>query len=236
MAAKAQKAEIEELKKALERISLDMAIMSKQQTVLMGLMGLMEEIKQLKTEHLEKDKKIATLESRVVEMEQYSRLNNIIISGLVTKPRSYARAAALAVEGGEPTEEDTDSIEQQVITYMETKGINIDSEDLEACHPLPKRDKKTCPDIILRFVNRKHKLAVLKQGKKLKGSNVYMNEHLTKKTGDIAKQARRMRKQEKIQSTWTANCKVYIKLNGETPEEAKVLVIRALSDLDKYDK
>ena len=179
MAAKAQKAEIEELKKALERISLDMAIMSKQQTV---LMGLMEEIKQLKTEHLEKDKKIAALESRVDEIEQYSRLNNIIISGLVTKPRSYARAAALAVEGGEPTEEDTDSIEQQVITYMETKGINIDSEDLEACHPLPKRDKKTCPDIILRFVNRKHKLAVLKQGKKLKGSNVYMNEQRAKKT------------------------------------------------------
>ena len=182
---------------------------------------------------MEKDKKIAALESRVDEMEQYSRLNNIIVAGLVTKPRSYARAAAANAE--EPTEEDIESIEQQVITFMDSKGININSGDLEACHPLPKREKKACPDIILRFVNRKHKIAVLKQGKKLKGSNVYMNEHLTKKNGDIAQRARRLRKQEKIQATWTANCKVYIKLNGDTPEEAKVLVIKALSDLDKYD-
>jgi len=42
-----------------------------------------------------------------------------------------------------------------------------------------------------------------------------------------------MKKQKKIQNTWTTNCKIFIKLNG-TPEEAKVLVIRNMEDLDKY--
>ncbi len=82
-------------------------------------------------------------------------------------------------------------------------------------------------------MNRKHKNALLRQGKKLKGSNVYLNEHLTKRNTDIARKARFLRKQRKIQSTWTANCKIFIKLNG-TPEEAKVLVIKDVEELDKY--
>lgn len=44
---------------------------------------------------------------------------------------------------------------------------------------------------------------------------------------------RLLRKQKKIQSTWTANCKVFIKLNGP-PEVAKVLVIRSMEELEKY--
>ena len=76
---------------------------------------------------------------------------------------------------------------------------------------------------------------MLKQGRNLKGTNVYMNEHLTKKNADIARQARILRKQEKIQKTWTASCKVFIKLNGDSPEEAKIMVIRELSDLDMYE-
>ena len=82
-------------------------------------------------------------------------------------------------------------------------------------------------------MNRKHKTALLKQRRKLKGSDVYINEHLTKYNGDIARKARFMKKQKKIQNTWTTNCKIFIKLNG-TPEEAKVLVIRNMEELDKY--
>lgn len=87
--------------------------------------------------------------------------------------------------------------------------------------------------IIIRFVNRKHKIALLRQGRKLKGTNVYINKHLTKKNSDIARQAHLLRKQNQIQSTWTANCKICIKLKG-TPEEAKVLAIRDISELEKY--
>lgn len=60
-----------------------------------------------------------------------------------------------------------------------------------------------------------------------------VNKHLPKHNADIARKARLMKREKKIQSTWTANCKVFIKLNG-TPEEASVLVIQNIEELDKY--
>lgn len=54
----------------------------------------MDEVKRLKVLNMEKDKNISELERRVDNLEQYSRMNDIVITGLKIKPRSYARAAA----------------------------------------------------------------------------------------------------------------------------------------------
>ncbi|XP_049449990.1 mucin-2-like [Epinephelus fuscoguttatus] len=102
-------------------------------------MDLMGEIKELKRQNAEKDKRITHLECRVADLEQYSRMNDVIINGLETRPRSYTRAA---VPNGEPTEQDLDSLEQQVITFFDNKGIAMNSKDTEACHPLPRKDVK----------------------------------------------------------------------------------------------
>lgn len=88
--------------------------------------------------------------------------------------------------------------------------------------------------MIVRFTSRKQKVDLLKQGRKLKGTEVYMNDHLTRKNAEIAKKARELRRLKRIQSTWTRNCKIFIKLNG-SPEEARVLVVKNLSDLDTYE-
>ena len=92
----------------------------------------------------------------------------------------------------------------------------------------------------MRFVNRKQKIALLNQGRKLKLSNVFINDHLTKRNADIARKARYLKKQGDIQTwtwtwTWTTNCKIFIKLNGK-PEQAKVLVIINIEELDKYQR
>lgn len=86
----------------------------------------------------------------------------------------------------------------------------------------------------MRFINRKKKIALLKQGRNLKGTNVCVNDHLTKKNGEIAQKARYLRKQNNIQSTWVSNCKVFIKLNG-VPRLAKFLVVRSMEELNKFD-
>ena len=44
---------------------------------------------------------------------------------------------------------------------------------------------------------------------------MYVNDHLTKRSAEIAKKARMMRKNGKILRTWTTNCKIFIKENGE---------------------
>lgn len=161
-------------------------------------------------------------------------MNDLIVSGLETNHRSYARVTATEEANVEPREAEQTSLEEQVVAFLGSKDITIDSRDIEGCHLLPRKDKKMKPAIIIRFANRKSKTALLKQGKKLKGTNVYVNENLTKKNADIASRARFLRRLSRIQSTWTSNCKVFIKLNGRSPEEAKVLVIKELADLDRY--
>ncbi|KAF3842497.1 hypothetical protein F7725_024448 [Dissostichus mawsoni] len=90
--------------------------------------------------------------------------------------RILARAARMT--GGDTSEEDATSVELQVTAFLNSKGIEIDSDNIEACHPLPRRNKTDKPAIIIRFANRKHKIELLKQGRRLKGSDVYRNEHL----------------------------------------------------------
>ena len=63
-------------------------------------------------------------------------------------------------------------------------------------------------------------------GRKLKGTGIYVNEHLTKRNADLARAARELRKAGKIQSTWTRDCKVFIK-NGE----GKIILVRSSADL-----
>ncbi|XP_061783494.1 uncharacterized protein [Nerophis lumbriciformis] len=194
------------------------------------LLGLLEEVKQLCLQNVEKDRRIVDLEQRVDELEQYSRMNDVVITGIKIKPRNYARA--VTASSGEPSVQETQSVEQQVASYLQSRGIEMDLEHIEACHPLPMRNQRP-PAVIMRFTNRKKKIALLQQGRKLKGTDVFINEHLTKKNADIARVARQLKRQSKIQQTWVTNCKIFIKLNG-TPEEAKVLVIRKIEDLEKY--
>uniref|UniRef100_A0A096MAF3 L1 transposable element RRM domain-containing protein n=1 Tax=Poecilia formosa TaxID=48698 RepID=A0A096MAF3_POEFO len=215
--------EFEEIKKSLDFMSDEIAKISQPQNLIMNLMG---EVKELKRQNVEKDEQIAFLEHRVADLEQYSRMNDVVISGLEMKPRSYAQAVT------EPSitdkrDEDGGTLENQVVSFFSNKGISIDNNGIEACHPLPQKNKGVKPATVMRFTNRKHKNELLKQGRKLRGSNVYINEHLTKINAEIARRARFLRKQKKIQSTWSSNCKVYIKLNG-SPEKPRQLLINFL--------
>lgn len=56
------------------------------------ILALVEEVKVLRIQNTEKDRRVAELENRVVELEQYSRINNVIVTGLRIKHRSYAQA------------------------------------------------------------------------------------------------------------------------------------------------
>lgn len=63
------------------------------------------------------------------------------------------------------------------------------------------------------------------QAKKLKGTNVYINKHLTKKNGGIAREARMLRKQKKITGTWTRNGNVWIR-----EQDGLAKVIKAMKE------
>lgn len=198
------------------------------------ILDLVEEVRQLRKENKDKDRKIADLERRVDDLEQYSRINDVIVTGLRIKPRSYANAVAADNNGGVPSEEETLSTERQVASFLGANGIFLEVNDLEACHPLPRRGNEAKPAVILRFANRKKKIALMKLRSKLKGTDVYLNDHLTRRNAEIAKRARHLRRLKKIQSTWVSNCRIFVLPNG-SPDEAKVIVIRDLSELDRFE-
>lgn len=160
--------EFEEIKIALDSLNGSVNAVKAQQDQLLKL--LQEEVKQLRLQNTEKDRRIGELERRVDDLEQYTRINDVIITGIKIKPRSYARAVAGDnSSAGETSEQEALSVEQQVTAFLESKGIEMDMNDIEACHPLPTRNLRP-PAVIMRFINRKKKTALLKQGYKLKGT------------------------------------------------------------------
>ncbi|KAI9516428.1 hypothetical protein NQZ68_015929 [Dissostichus eleginoides] len=118
--------EVEEIKKSLDFLSAEIKTVAAQQNKIMELMG---EIQSLKIQNIEKDKKITFLENRVADLEQYTRMNDLIISGLKTRHRSYARAAAASEDtagrgGADAPEVDRESLEQQVLCFLESNMVN----------------------------------------------------------------------------------------------------------------
>ena len=86
------------------------------------------------------------------------------------------------------------------------------------------------PSIVLKLKSHKAKLKILCNAKKLRGSDVYINEHLTIHNADLARKAREYKRKELILSTWRKNCNVIIKTKGQTPEQCKVITIHDDSD------
>lgn len=166
----------EELKQTLEFLAGEISAVKQQQK---DILALVEEVKVLWIQNAEMDRRVADLENRVAELEQYSRINDVIVTGLCIKPRSYARAVTTD-NRGEPGEQDDQSAEQQVAAFFHSKGTEVDVNNVEACHPLSWRSDSNTPSaVIIRFVNRKHKTALLKQGRKLKGTPTSQEKHAT---------------------------------------------------------
>lgn len=146
------------------------------------LVSLIDEVRQLKTVIQEKDKTTEEVERRLDELEWYTRMDDWVVSGLVGTHHSYA-----GVRAGDKEGEDTPSGElhllEQVITFFNHKDIPLHDNDDAACYTIPQ--KQNIPKIIIRIANRKQTIELLKLTKKLKGTGVYVREHLTKRNAEI---------------------------------------------------
>lgn len=60
-----------------------------------SILDLVEEVKALHIQNAEKDRRLVYLESRVAELEQYTSISDVIITGLRIKPRSYAHVVTV---------------------------------------------------------------------------------------------------------------------------------------------
>ena len=80
-------AEISEMKQTLDFVSDKLDVMTRMQS---DLDKAMQTITKLQNDNKLKDERIVTLENCLDELEQYSRNDNIVISGLNLQYRSFA--------------------------------------------------------------------------------------------------------------------------------------------------
>ena len=99
MPAKKSKEEMDEIKQSLSNILQEIGKIASQQTQILKLFeqvdGLQKQLVTLKNENQEKNREIVNLKVRMDELEQYSRIDDVIITGLKTRHRSYEKRHSL---------------------------------------------------------------------------------------------------------------------------------------------
>ena len=79
---------MDEIKQTLQALMMKMDLMAENVN---KISGLVEDVKKLNILLTQKDEKIAELEKRIDELEQYTRKEDVIINGLKSTPRVYSR-------------------------------------------------------------------------------------------------------------------------------------------------
>ena len=86
-----------------------------------------------------KDKQIETLEKRIGDLEQYSRIDNVIIHGVKTRHKVWSRQITPCnanTHGENSPHEELENLEEHVGYLNSHLHVNIQSSDICTCHIL----------------------------------------------------------------------------------------------------
>ena len=151
------------------------------------LEGLTTAVRELKTENARLQKQceavskdnarlqkiVDTHNRRIDDIESYSRSDNIIIRGLPERSAAERASDAPSLSGDKPTlRESHEAVEATALEFFNsTLGVRVTPQDVSIAHRIKAGPKDKNRPIIVRFSNRKTRLAVLRAKKVLKGSS-----------------------------------------------------------------
>ena len=116
----------------------------------------------------------------------------------------------------------SDNKKSEFVNFVKNQlNIDIDPYDVVAIHVLPNKNKDIYKTIV-KFHFHETKSKIFKNIKKLKDTNIYINDHLTKYNSEIFYKARNLLKDSKIKYCWTVNGITFIK-KTESSEKDKIL-------------
>ena len=191
--------------------------------------SLRSEIRTLREALERKEEKIAELQDRVDSLEQYSRRNNVRISGI---PDSTSDV------------ENTDAIVKKV---GEVIGMTITDEMIDRSHRVGKPGKMG-RDVLVKFTSYRYKHLIMRARSGLKNKDaarlglspagavrqpesaaaaaampipspagrVYVNDDLTRERSRVAARARQLKRDKKIKDTWVRDGEIYVKKNDDS--------------------
>ena len=172
---------------------------------------LNKQISALQTDLNEKNRYISTLEERIDDLEQYSRRNCLVITGIPEKE-----------------DEKTD----EIILDIAKKQLNVDLQptDIDRSHRIPggpiRRGNEKSRNIVVKFSTYNARRRVIEQKSRLKSMNnrIFINEQLTKKRSELYYEARKLVKARKVKQAWTYDGRVLVRNNDDKVQPIKNLI------------
>ena len=147
------------------------------------------------------EEKIDGLENEIETLKQHARKKTLMISGLNSTQDQ--------------------SVEQDVMKLCKDKlQINLHPIDVDSIVRLTRKNNaKQNGDILLTLTTYKKKLEIVRAKKKLKDLNeqIYINESLTQKQGELFAAARSLVKKKSLKAAWTRDGKVYVRQKEDSP-------------------
>lgn len=186
---------------------------------------LMDLVQGLVTENKVLKKRIAVLEGKFDDQEQYARRNTIEIQGV---PQVMARESQEQVLG----------LVRQVGAGL---GYEIRDDMIDACHRLGQKvEGERPPGIVVKFVRRIDKDCLLQKRREKKDfstrhmglacdTSVYLNESITKARRVLFAKTREFKKNADYKYCWQRGGKMFLR----EKEGEKVITINCQEDLDK---
>ena len=157
---------------------------------------------------------VERLKARDDEQEQYSRRNSIRIAGV--------------------KEDDKRPTSDIVLAIAEANDINITASDIDRSHRVGEQKDGAHRSLLVKFTSYRVKKAFMKKKKEL-SDNLFFNEGLTKKRGELLYQARRRRKADKLKGAWSYDGRVYIRdiLEGTKEVRTEIEIDTAIFEADR---
>ncbi len=174
-----------------------------------------------------------TMATRVNQLEQTARGNNIIITGIAESFAERADENAAVQDGATPQQASReDTINSVCKVIHDACNVDVTPNDLRSAHRL--RSKRPGPrPILVTFNSLSLRTSVVnarrpKQQLKFRGSNIYINDHLTKLNADLAHNARQLVKSRDSYSTWVREGQVFVKWS----QDSRPTHIQRMADFD----
>ena len=215
--------EISSIKETVEGMKHQMISINEKMSQLTTEVGeLKEDVEKCKTESEHIHYENAKLKTRLNDLEQYSRINNVIIKGIPYMANENLRTTVA-----------------KIATHLK---ININNNDIQVVHRLPSKHADKTQSIIVKLNNRDLKYELIKRTKsaKLNASDlgfttempIYITEHLTRENADLMSFAIDLKKKGAIMFAWSKDGKILVKER----EDTRTIRIQELSQLENFQK
>ncbi|XP_022198386.2 uncharacterized protein LOC111055476 [Nilaparvata lugens] len=170
-------------------------------------------------------KTVHLLDDKIKDMEQFSRKDNIEITGV-----PYNR------------DEDLYGLLDRIAAVID---VNYNINFISTVHRLGVTNERPNPPIIVKFISRDYKSswigAARANRKKLTAASlsinwpptsVYVNEHLSPTNKFILGNAKRLVREKKLAAAWTRDCRIYVKKSAESG--APITLIKTIQQMENF--